>query len=187
MKQVYVDSIVKAKSYYKGYKDVIHDLSHTERVVQKAKEIAKALDYNDQDFLELCGYWHDVAKTLGKEPHEEASAVMARDDLLERAVSQDVADSTYEAIRFHKSTANPITIEGKIIRDADKLEIFSVIRWQKAQQAGWPDYCIEDLKKTIANMTKYPDVFTFDYTKELYEKKLPEFKKFYNSVKTEFK
>ena len=187
MKQVYVDSIAKAKSYYKGCKDVIHDLSHTERVVQNAKEIAKALDYDDLDFLELCAYWHDVARTLGKEPHEEAGAAMARDDLLERGVSQEVADSAYEAIRFHKSTANPLTIEGKIIRDADKLEIFSVIRWQKAQQAGWPDYCVEDLKKTIENMSKYPNVFTFDYSKKLYQERLPEFKKFYNSVKTEFK
>lgn len=187
MQQTYVDSIAKAKSYYKGYKDVIHDLSHTERVVHNAHEIAKALGYSDLDFLELCIYWHDVARTLGKEPHEEAGAVMVRDDLLGRGVSQDLADSAYEAIRFHKSSANPVTIEGKIIRDADKLEIFSVVRWQKAQQAGWPDYCVDDLKKTVENINRYPSAFTFDYTKKLYEKKLAEFKRFYDSIKTKLK
>lgn len=79
MNQIFTDSIAKAKSYYDNQKDAIHDLSHTERVVENAREIGKSLGYDGPDFLELCAYWHDVARTLGKEPHEEAGALMARE------------------------------------------------------------------------------------------------------------
>lgn len=183
MEQIYADSINKAKNYYKGYWDLLHDLSHIERVAENAKLIAKSVGYEDLDFLELCAYWHDVARTQGIEPHEEASAALAREDLLSRGSDDKLADLAYEAIRFHKSTANPQTIEGKIIRDADKLDIFSIVRWQKAQQAGWPKYCVEDLKKAIENLPRYPGVFTYDYTKKLYEERLPAFLKFCESVK----
>ncbi len=177
MKQVYADSIDKAKSYYKNFEDVLHDLSHSERVAKNAKEIGKSVDYKDLDFLELCAYWHDVARTQDKGSHEEAGAIMARDDLLARGVAQDLATSAYEAIRFHKSTANPTTIEGKIIRDADKLDIFSVVRWKKCLKAGWTEYYAEDLKKTTESLPKYPDVFSYGYTKKLYQERLPKFLK----------
>lgn len=184
MKQIFVDSIDKAKSYYDDSEDVLHDLSHSERVAENAREIADSLAYKNPDSLELCAYWHDVARTQGKEPHEEAGAVMARDDLLTRGASQDLANLAYEAIRFHKSTANPVTVEGKIIRDADKLDIFSVVRWKKCVKAGWTEYYAEDLKKAMDNLHKYPGIFTYDYTKKLYKERLPEFLKFCSSINT---
>ncbi len=183
MKQIYADSIAKAKSYYNGFTDVIHGLDHTVRVAKNAAEIANAVGYKDLDFLELCAYWHDVARAKGIEPHEEAGAVMARDDLLARGATQEEANKAYEGIRFHKSTANPATIEGKIIRDADKLEIFSVKRWKKCAEAGWTKEYVDDLKKTIETMGKYPDAFTFDHTKKLYEERLPKFWQYYESIK----
>ncbi len=184
MKQIYIDSITKAKSYYKDFSDVLHDLSHSERVAENARAIAQELNYKDPDFLELCAFWHDVARTLKKEPHEEAGAIMARDDLLARGAVQELANLAYEAIRFHKSTANPITVEGKIIRDADKLDIFSAVRWERCIKAGWTEYYAEDLKKTVENLQKYPAIFTYDYTKKLYQERLPKFLKFCESRNT---
>lgn len=175
MKQLYADSIAKAKSYYKNQQDVLHDLSHSERVAENARDLGASLGYKNLDFLELCAYWHDVARTLGKEPHEEAGAIMAKDDLLARGAGNRLANLAYEAIRFHKSTASPVTIEGKMIRDADKLDIFSVVRWQKCEEAGWNEEYDEDLKKTMDNLPRYPGVFSYDYTKELYQERLPKF------------
>ena len=162
---------------------MLHDLLHTKRVVENAAEIAKSLGYKDLDFLELCVYWHDVARTQNIEPHEEPSAATARDDLLARGADQEVANLVYEAIRFHKSTANPTTVEGKIIRDADKLDIFSVVRWEKCVKAGELENYAEELRKTIDNLYKYPDALTYDYTKKLYEEQLPKFLKYYESIK----
>lgn len=103
--------------------------------------------------------------------------------MLSRGVSKDIADSVYEAIRFHKSTANPVTIEGKIIRDADKLDIFSVVRWQKCIDAGWTEEYKVDFERALANLSRYPGIFTYDYTKELYRQRLPEFLTFSESIK----
>jgi len=177
MKQIYADSIAEATSHYANNRDVLHDLAHSERVAENAKQIAAEIGYKDLDFLELCSMWHDVARTVGREPHEEEGAIMARDDLLSRGASQTLANLAYEAIRFHKSTASPVTIEGKIIRDADKLDIFSVVRWQKCQDAGWAREYAEDLDKTLENLDRYPGVFTYDYAKQLYKDRLPEFLK----------
>lgn len=183
MKRIYADSIAKARSYHEGFGDVIHDLDHTKRVAENTLEIAKSLDYKDTDFLELCAYWHDVARTQAIDPHEEPSAAMARDDLLSRGANQELANRAYEAIRSHKSTANPVTIEGKIIRDADKLDIFSVTRWKKCAEAGWAKEYIDDLNKTITNMGKYPGAFTYGFTKRKYKQRVPEFLAYYESVK----
>ena len=183
MKQVYADSIVKAKSYYDGFEDILHDLAHSERVAELAKQIAKAVSYKDTDILELCAFWHDVARARGVEPHEEAGATLARDDLLVRGATNEEANKIYEAIRFHKSTAQPQTIEGKIIRDADKLDIFTVSRWQACADDGWKKEYSNDLKKTVEVMGKYPDAFTYDFSKDLYEKRLPGFLAFWESVK----
>ncbi|HCM51753.1 TPA: hypothetical protein DIS56_01315 [Candidatus Saccharibacteria bacterium] len=185
MKKIYADSISQAKSYYDGSTDVIHDLSHSERVIDNAKDIAGHLDYKDLDFLELCIYWHDAARAQGVDKgHEEAGAILAHDDLLNRGADEELAKRVYEAIRFHKSSDKPNTIEGKIIRDADKLEIYSPVRWQKCLQAGWNDYYLKELQLTIGNMPKYPGVFTYEYTKQLYKKRLKEFQNFLESVKS---
>ncbi len=183
MNQIYVDSIAKAKGHYEGNKDVLHDLSHSKRVAENAKLIARSLDYKDPDFLELCAYWHDVARIEGKEPHEEAGAIMARDDLLNRGADQNLSNMAYEAIRFHKSTASPVTIEGKIIRDADKLDVFFTVRWEKCIRAGWNDYYADELKKTMDNLSKYPGIFAHEFTRKLYAARLPKFLEFSKAVK----
>lgn len=183
MKAIYADSIDKAKSYYDGFDDAIHGLEHSHSVAQNAAKTAQAVGYKDIDFLKLCAYWHDTARAKGVEPHEEAGAIMARDDLLARGASQEESNKAYEAIRFHKSTASPITIEGKIIRDADKLDIFNIERWKRCDKAGWKKEYVEDLQKTVRNMGKYPDLFTFDITKELFKTKSKEFLVYYDSIK----
>jgi HD superfamily phosphodiesterase len=183
MKRIYVDSIAKAKSYYKGFDDPFHNLSHSQRVAENAAKIAKSLGYKDLDFLTVCVYWHDIARTQNIDPHEEPGAAMARDDLLVRGVSAKTANLAYEAIRFHKSTANPLTVEGKIVRDADKLDLISVARWENYIKAGkFADYATER-KETMENINRYPGAFTYDYTKKLYAERFPKFWEYYESIK----
>ncbi len=183
MEQIYADSIEEARSYYRDFKDIIHGQSHSESVAAAAKEIARSIGFEDFDILELCAFWHDAARTRGLEPHEEAGAVMARDDLLSRGASEEEANRAYEGIRFHKSSANPETVEGKIIRDADKLDIFNVERWKKCAEAGWTKEYIGDLLKTVETRGKYPDAFSYNYTKDQFKKRLPEFLAYYESIK----
>jgi len=185
MNQQYAASIARAKDLYSGFYDVIHDWSHSERVAANARLIADSIGYEgDKEFLELCALWHDTARTKGVVMgHEEEGAVMARDDLMQHGLDKQIAESAYTAIRFHKSSSKPTTIEGKIIRDADKLDIFTVARWKKCAEVGWIEEYVDDLQKTIAAQGKYPDAFTYDYTKEQFKKKLPEFLEYYELIK----
>lgn len=184
MNNLFTASIAKAKSLYEGFNDVIHDWEHSERTAVHAHLIADNLGYQDKDLLELCALWHDAARTKGlTDGHEEAGAQMAKADLLQRGADKELAERAYEAIRFHKSTASPVTIEGKIIRDADKLDIFTIRRWEKCAEAGWTQEYVEDLKSTVATMGRYPDAFTYDYTKKLFEEHRQDFIKYYESIK----
>lgn len=176
----YASSIARAKSLYDGFYDVIHDWEHSERVATNARLIADNIGYKDKEFLELCALWHDTARTQGVvEGHEEESALMAEKDLIHHGVDKETAERVYTAIRFHKSTSSPTTTEGKIIRDADKLDIFTVARWRKCAEAGWIKEYVDDLRKTVASHGKYPDAFTYDYTKEQFKKRLPSFLRYY--------
>jgi HD superfamily phosphodiesterase len=181
---MYTDSISTVRSFYDNFYDIIHNFEHSERVAANAKLIADSIGYDDKDFLELCALWHDAARTKGvTDGHEEEGALLAKNDMLQRGADRNLAERAYEAIRFHKSSANPMTIEGKIIRDADKLDIFTVKRWQNCAEAGWiPEY-VDDLRKTVAAMDKYPDAFTYDYTKEQFKARSIDFLNYYNSIK----
>src|SRR5581483_4395663 len=151
MSSEYAASIARAKKLYYGFYDVIHDWGHSERVATNARLIADSIGYKDKEFLELCAFWHDAARTQGVvEGHEEEGALMAEKDLLQHGVDKETAERVYKAIRFHKSSSNPTTIEGRIIRDADKLDIFTVARWKKCAEAGWTKEYADDLRKTIA-------------------------------------
>ena len=183
MKQIYADSIAKAKSYYKDFDDPFHDLSHSKRVVGNATKIAKSLDYRDLDFLRVCIYWHDVARTQSIDPHEEPGAAMARDDLLARGASPKTANLAYEAIRFHKSTASPLTVEGKIVRDADKLDIISVARWENSVKAGKLADFARERKKSMENLKRYPDALSYNYSKKLYRSRFSKFWAYHESIK----
>jgi HD superfamily phosphodiesterase len=128
--------------------------------------------------------WHDAARTQGfTDGHEEEGALMAKKDLVEHSVDEETAERAYAAIRFHKSSSSPTTIEGKIIRDADKLDIFAVERWKSCAEAGWIEEYVDDLRKTVAAHGKYPDAFAYDFTKEQFAQKLPEFLNYYESIK----
>lgn len=186
MNKQYADSIAHVKNLYKNTTDVLHDYSHSERDAELAKDIARHVGYNNLDLIELIAIWHDAARATGiDEGHEEASAKMARDDLLGRGVDEKTVDTVYRAIRAHShSKGEPVTnVEGQILKEADKLEIFAVERWQACAEAGWTDYYKSEIRKSYDNIEKYVDAFTFDYTKELFKKRLAEFKSYYDSVK----
>ena len=60
----------RAKQIMADCTDPIHDLSHVERVVSYTSSIAKGynLSAEQRDALLLAAWWHDVARTLTKNP-----------------------------------------------------------------------------------------------------------------------
>ncbi|HLG90650.1 MAG TPA: HD domain-containing protein [Candidatus Saccharimonadales bacterium] len=181
MSENFKKSIQKAKNYYKNFVDPVHDLSHTERVAKNAILIAQHAGAKNLELIKLAAYWHDVGRTQGLEIHEEPGALMAKEDLISRGFDEETANLVYEAIRFHKLSDNPLTIEGKIIRDADKLDFISLERWGKGLKAEQYDHLLAMLSRLEA----FPRALKLSYSKELYRERLPKFMKYYSSIKNQ--
>ena len=104
-----------------------HNLSHTQRVVQKAMELAELteIDESKKQLLALSAWFHDTGYTKGPDNHEEASVAIAIEFLKGHKVSKEdtvIISDTILATKIGHSPKNDLE---KIIRDADCAHIGS--------------------------------------------------------------
>ena len=104
-----------------------HNLPHTQRVVQKTKELTEAtqLDTSQANLLTLSAWFHDTGYSVGVENHEEKSVEIANAFLKLHNVSQDHIDTISQLILATKMGYEPKNDSEKIIRDADSSHIAS--------------------------------------------------------------
>lgn len=174
MKLVYNASIDSAQQYLEQATDQSHDASHGYRVAYNVRQIARGLDYQDPEFLEVCAWWHDVGRIYTAPNHEELSARMLWADLNSRAVDEATCLKAYEAIRFHRFDMHPRTLEGKIIRDADKLDFLDRGRWSKGIEAQeW-----QSLQTKASLLPHLREMLELEESKRLYDGWVGEFRSF---------
>jgi hypothetical protein len=121
-----VRSISEAKSYLRQISE--STVVHTTSVVAFALKLARHYPEVDSRLVEVAAWWHDAGRLYNPD-HEELSAHLADTSLRELGVDAVSREVVFEAIAFHKWSMSPRTIEGEIIRDADKLDFVSVSRW----------------------------------------------------------
>lgn len=168
------------KNFYGEDKTVNQNIElkeiHTLKVSQHAVNIAKSLDLSEKEvnISEIIGLFHDIGrfeqfkkyKTF-KDSLSENHALLGIKVLQQHNVLKDLDDSIkaiiIKAISLHNTKELPdaLTTEEalycKLIRDADKLDIFRVvIEYEKERQVN-PNPAIDDLP------------FTDDYNKALLE------------------
>jgi uncharacterized protein len=165
------ESIKTAKTLISHTDDKAHDINHVKRVAKDAQVIGKLEGYPNIKLLELCGWWHDVAREQGA-GHEEASAILASDDLLSREAAKDIAATVYEAIRLHKTSMEPNTLEGNIVRDADKLDFISVDRWKACLKANQLKHLYE-IKALLPELRD--KILKLDTTRHIYDQRIKVF------------
>ncbi|TVZ55999.1 putative metal-dependent HD superfamily phosphohydrolase [Lutibacter sp. Hel_I_33_5] len=100
---------------------VYHNLSHTQRVVEKTNEFIEALkiEGGSAENLLLASWFHDVGYTKGKENHEEESIRVLTDFLKSQKISDDRIQVVSKLILATKMEHLPKNDFEKIIRDAD--------------------------------------------------------------------
>lgn len=124
-------SIQEAKTFYDGA-DSGHDFDHILRVLAMAEKIAKA-EGADLEVVRAAALLHDIARADEDRgapiDHAEASAMQAEALLLNRGASQEFADRVAAAIRAHRfrGDAQPASLEGQVLFDADKLDSIGAI------------------------------------------------------------
>ncbi|MGB6777213.1 MAG: HD domain-containing protein [Planococcus citreus] len=132
--QVIADCRMKVKSIYEQF-DASHDWQHIERVLENARHIAQA-EGGDLALIELAVLLHDVSdpkyKKAGEDPEQE---ILLQLELSDKERS-DIR-SIIKTVSFKGGTnEEPKTLEGRIVRDADRLDAIGAIGIARAFAYG---------------------------------------------------
>lgn len=173
----YQKLIDEAKDFLKESKDPAHGIIHAKSVANHASAIAQSFPEVDKDLIELCAYWHDDARILNP-VHEQASGGMLFEALKNFGESEEICKKAYNAIAFHKWNMFPITIEGEIIRDADKLDFISVERWEAAIENNSLKH-IEDMTVLLPKLRD--EILHLNESKIIYDRLINPFFEFIKS------
>lgn len=136
IKKKYRNLIAKAINTMKGINDSVHGLAHVENVVANTIEILKEENDADKDVCILSAYWHDVGRVHGKEAHGVKSAEMLKSELFNNNYDEEFIEKCYKAIYKHDTKEVPETLEGIIVKDADKIDAVGVERWKACVESN---------------------------------------------------
>ncbi|QOD60201.1 HD domain-containing protein [Polaribacter haliotis] len=106
---------------------VYHNLAHTQRVVEKTKELAENLEIIkvEADNLEIAAWFHDAGYIKGSENHEENSVIIAKDFLKTKNFSENRINTICQLILATKMNYLPQNNLEGIIKDADSSHLAS--------------------------------------------------------------
>jgi putative nucleotidyltransferase with HDIG domain len=89
--------------------------AHTKAVVKTAKLLAKGTDA-DFELLEIAGWLHDIGKAAADDNHAEAGVRILEENY-------EVDETLRDCILNHGVKKEPKTLEGNILRTADKVSL----------------------------------------------------------------
>ena len=129
--------ISKAKSYMSSIEDKMHDISHMEDVVLYTKKLLEVLDLDvDKEVCIISAYFHDVGRIKLNDGHEKLSADMLKEEMEKLGYDESFIDKCYQAVVYHKWNMEPKTLEGKIVKDADKIGFIGLNRWKSCIESN---------------------------------------------------
>lgn len=178
MRQEFEKSIEEAKKFISEIEDTAHNFTHTKSVVEFAIKIAEEYDEVDTELIEVAAWWHDVGR-LYHEIHEKLSAEMAYESLKNLNVEIKICQKVYNAIIFHKWSMQPQTIEGEIIRDADKLDFISISRWKLCLESNNLKI-LQDLSNLLPRLRN--EFLHLKISKNIYDVQIIKFKEFIKKI-----
>ncbi len=175
----YQNLIFLSKQYMLKLTDSEHDSKHIEDVISNIYKLTSKLKIDfDLEVCILSAYWHDVGRTIQGPGHEKISAKMLETELKKSGYSDDFINKCYNAIEFHKWNMNPKTIEGLILKDADKLAWLGIGRWES---------CLSNKQRLDEIMNLLPklrnEILYFEESKEIYDELIVKItKQLYNNI-----
>ncbi len=166
IEEKYKELIDIAKSYMNSINDYEHNMSHVVDVVNYTKELLDNINEDiDKEVSIISAYWHDVGRMKDPLNHEKISADMLKHEMIKRNYDETFIDKCYKAIVNHKWNMSPETIEGLLIKDADKLAWLGVNRWNE---------CLKHNQKLDSIISLLPSlrdkILYFDYSRTIYDR-----------------
>ena len=162
----YKDLIDIAKRYMQNIKDFEHDINHVNDVVYYTERLIEKLDKSviNIDVCIISAYWHDVGRIKGNEEHEKLSANMLKNVMEMYNYDEAFINECYDAIEFHKWNMNPKTLEGLIIKDADKLAWIGINRWKNCIKNN---YKLDEIVNLLPKLRN--EILCFEESKIIYD------------------
>ena len=114
-------------------KDPLHFIGHTIDVINYEKELLETFNA-DKEVCIISAYWHDVGRSVCDKGHEEESGKILKEEMKKLNYNDDMIEKCYLAVINHKRKSIPPTIEGKILRDADKIAYIGKNRWDRCMK-----------------------------------------------------
>lgn len=154
--------------------DFGHGYPHVVRVRRLSWDIVRNIGVEvDSLLLDTSILLHDIGRVIG-EPHAYYSALIARALLQEHGLDRDFIEKVVNAILYHsfsyakKHGVKAMTVEAKILSDADKLDALGMVGFLRVFHYGWVQgRSIEDsIKHFYEKIFKLPNLMHFDYTRE---------------------
>lgn len=129
----------KVKEYY-GKKKGAHDLEHTLRVLRLAEKLC-VKEKADSYIVQMACWVHDMArheedKSKGRKDHALIGAKKAVPFLVSCGASEKDASAAAECVKTHRFRGKnkPVSIEAKVVFDADKLDSIGAVGIGRAFQ-----------------------------------------------------
>ncbi len=126
---------------------------HFKRTYKLAKKLN---DEFDDEILHAATFLHDIGQ--GEDPHQKKSAEIASEFLNRIKFPENKIDLVWDAIINHVPTGNPISVEAKMLHDADLLDFLGATGiarlsgmtaedwWEKDSLSGvldiWENFCL---------------------------------------------
>ena len=153
--------------------DAAHGSKHVYRVLYLALDIAAHEPEADADVVIAACLLHDIARAeQAKDPsvdHARAGAEKARSLLLEEGFDAEFAQAVSDCVRTHRFRSDdpPVSLEAKILFDADKLDVSGAVgaarTLQYGTQFGEPLYTLDEAGRVCDGTGDAPDSFMREY------------------------
>lgn len=137
-----------------------------------------AMDFGaDVEVVEIATWLHDIGSVMeGRENHHITGAKIAENKLRELGYPEDKIKQVKECILNHRGSKESqnkrLSIEAKIISEADALDSFNDVSKQFLITLVHEKLNLEDAKKSVINKLRNKwDQLEFDYSKKLVKPK----------------
>lgn len=128
MTQKQLDQVKQFSKKYYLKNDQFHDFEHPKLTTKYSLNLAKNYKNADLKVLEAACYLHDIGRVIKDEGHAYESAKIAEPYLNKIKVPESEIERIINGVYNHsvEDVQNVTSIEGKLLFDADKIQILSV-------------------------------------------------------------
>lgn len=158
--------------------DSLHFIGHTIDVVNYVKELLEQIPANKEICI-IAAYWHDVGKSVTDKGHEEESGRILKEEMAKLGYSNEMIEQCYLTVVNHKRKCIPPTIEGKIVRDADKIAYIGKNRWKRCIEEE-PDALDEIIEVYLPILRE--EVLRLECSKKLFDRDMNSYVKEYIEI-----